>query len=121
MTTSETNPTTADATRGSGMTRGVRSGLESDTQFGAVVPPLHLSSNFTFADFAEPRKYDYTRSGNPTRDLLGEALAELEGGAGGAVGAVGPGEILTVEGLQPLGDLRPGGPVGSLGTAGTVR
>ena len=58
MTTSETNPTTTDATRGSGMTRGVRSGLESDTQFGAVVPPLHLSSNFTFADFAEPRKYD---------------------------------------------------------------
>ena len=107
MTTSETNPTTADATRGSGMTRGVRSGLESDTQFGAVVPPLHLSSNFTFADFAEPRKYDYTRSGNPTRDLLGDALADLEGGAGGVVAATGLGAItIAVHAL-----LSPGGTV----------
>ena len=43
-------------------TSAVRASIESDTQFGAVVPPLHLSSNYTFAGFGEPRQYDYTRS-----------------------------------------------------------
>ena len=37
------------------------------------MPPLHLSSNFTFAGLGERRQYDYTRSGNPTRDALGDA------------------------------------------------
>ena len=49
-----------------------RAGIDRDTAFGAVTPPLVLSSNFSFAGFAEKRQYDYTRSGNPTRDLLGE-------------------------------------------------
>lgn len=63
-------------------TLAVRSGIASDTAHGAVVPPLHLSSNFTFAGFGEKRPYDYTRSGNPTRAELEKALAGLEGGAG---------------------------------------
>ncbi|HEY2345320.1 MAG TPA: cystathionine gamma-synthase [Xanthomonadaceae bacterium] len=67
----------------------VRSGIDSDTAFGAVTPPIVLSSNFSFEGFEKKRKYDYTRSGNPTRDLLGHALAELEGGAGGVVTATG--------------------------------
>ena len=70
-------------------TRAVRASIESDTQHGAVVPPLHLSSNYTFSGLGEPRQYDYTRSGNPTRDALAQALAELEGGAGAVV--TGPG------------------------------
>jgi cystathionine gamma-synthase len=70
-------------------TRAVRAGIDSDTAYGAVTPPIVLSSNFSFAGFGEKRKYDYTRSGNPTRDLLGEALAELEGGAGGVVTSTG--------------------------------
>ena len=70
-------------------TRAVRAGIDSDSAFGAVAPPLVLSSNFSFAGFNEKRRYDYTRSGNPTRDLLGDALAELEGGAGGVVTATG--------------------------------
>ncbi|MCU0976884.1 MAG: cystathionine gamma-synthase [Steroidobacteraceae bacterium] len=67
----------------------VRAGLESDTQHGAVVPPLYLSSTFTFAGLEQRRTYDYSRSGNPTRDALGRALAELEGGAGTVVTATG--------------------------------
>ncbi len=70
-------------------TRVVRAGLESDRHHGAVVPPIHLSSNFTFAGFNQPRAYDYTRSGNPTRDLLARALAESEGGRGAVVTATG--------------------------------
>ncbi len=46
-------------------TLAVRSALESDQQHGAVVPPLHLSTNFTFRGFGDKRQYDYTRSGNP--------------------------------------------------------
>ncbi len=70
-------------------TRAVRAGIESDTQHGAVVPPLHLSTNYAFDGLGGKRAYDYSRSGNPTRDLLGEALAELEQGAGAVVTASG--------------------------------
>jgi len=66
-------------------TRAVRAALDTDTQFGAVVPPIHLTSTFSFAGFGEKRAYDYSRSGNPTRDALAGALAELEGGAGAVV------------------------------------
>ena len=83
-------------------TSAVRASIESDTQHGAVVPPLHLSSNYTFAGFGEPRPYDYTRSGNPTRDALADALAELEGGAGAVVTASGMGALtLLTQFLRP--------------------
>ena len=58
-------------------TAAVRAAIESDKQYGAVIPPLYLSSNFTFAGLGEPRQYDYTRSGNPTRDALADALTSL--------------------------------------------
>jgi cystathionine gamma-synthase len=70
-------------------TRAVRAALESDTQYGAVVPPIHLSSTYSFAEFGVRRQYDYGRSGNPTRDALAAALADLEGGAGGVITASG--------------------------------
>ncbi|WP_147652506.1 cystathionine gamma-synthase [Vulcaniibacterium gelatinicum] len=74
----------------------VRAGIDGDTAHGAVTPPIVLSSNFSFAGFDAKRRYDYTRSGNPTRDLLAEALAELEGGAGGVVAATGMAAIALV-------------------------
>ena len=70
-------------------TAAVRVGLDSDPSHGSVMPALYLSSNFSFEGFAAKRPYDYSRSGNPTRDLLGEALAVLEGGAGAVVTASG--------------------------------
>ena len=80
----------------------VRAGIDSDQQHGAVIPPLYLSSNFSFEGFGKPRPYDYTRSGNPTRDQLAEALAELEGGAGGVVTATGMGAVhLVTQFVQP--------------------
>jgi cystathionine gamma-synthase len=77
-------------------TRAVRAGIDCDSAFGAVTPPLVLSSNFSFAGFNAKREYDYTRSGNPTRDLLGDALAALEGGAGGVVTSTGMSAITLV-------------------------
>lgn len=70
-------------------TRSVRAGLESDPHHGSVVPPIYLSTNFAFESYRQPRKYDYTRSGNPTRDQLAGALADLEGGAGAIVTSTG--------------------------------
>ncbi|MDP9084329.1 MAG: cystathionine gamma-synthase [Pseudomonadota bacterium] len=70
-------------------TRSVRAGLESDAQHGSVVPPIYLSTNFAFEGYRKPRKYDYTRSGNPTRDQLSGALADLEGGVGAVVTCTG--------------------------------
>ena len=86
-------------------TAAVRAGIDRDTAYGAVTPPIVLSSNFSFAGFAQKREYDYTRSGNPTRDLLAEALAELEGGAGAVVTATGMGAItLVLNALLEPGD-----------------
>ena len=85
-------------------TTAVRAGIDRDPAFGAVTPPLVLSSNFSFEGFDRKRRYDYTRSGNPTRDLLGEALAELEGGVGGVVTSTGMAAVALV--LHAL--LKPG-------------
>ncbi len=63
----------------------VRTGIESDTQYHAVVPPIYLSTNYGFPAFGEVPKYDYTRSGNPNRGLLESALSELESGKGAVV------------------------------------
>ena len=85
-------------------TLAVRAGIDTDTAYGAVTPPLVLSSNFSFDGLGGKRAYDYSRSGNPTRDLLGQALAELEGGTGGVITGSGMGAITLV--LNAL--LKPG-------------
>jgi len=89
--------------RPSQITQTVRAGLECDEATGAVVPPIHLTSTFAFKGFGEKRSYDYTRSGNPTRDLLGSAIAELEGGVGGVITATGMAAITLVGYLIPAG------------------
>ncbi|ELZ1717233.1 O-succinylhomoserine (thiol)-lyase [Vibrio parahaemolyticus] len=63
----------------------VRTGIESDSQYHAVVPPIYLSTNYGFPAFGEVPQYDYTRSGNPNRGLLESALSELESGKGAVV------------------------------------
>jgi len=67
----------------------VRNGVDADKHHGAVVPPIYLSTTYSFADFDTKRQYDYGRSGNPNRDILAETLAELEGGARGIITATG--------------------------------
>lgn len=85
-------------------TRAVRAAIDRDPAYGAVVPPLVLSTNFSFAGFEQKRAYDYTRSGNPTRDQLGDALAALEGGAGAVVTASGMAAITLVLSLLSPGE-----------------
>lgn len=86
-------------------TLAVRAGVGTDSQYGAVVPPIHLSSNFSFAGYDQKRRYDYSRSGNPTRDHLGNALASLEGGVGCVVTSSGMSAIALVLQLLQPGDL----------------
>jgi cystathionine gamma-synthase len=68
-----------------------------------VVPPIYLSTNFAFESYRQPRKYDYTRSGNPTRDQLSNALADLEGGAGAVVTCTGMAAITLILATLPAG------------------
>ena len=86
-------------------TRAVRAGIATDAEHGAVVPPIHLSSTFSFEGFAQPRRFDYTRSGNPTRSQLADALADLEGGASAVVTSTGMSAVTLVLQLVQPGDL----------------
>ena len=85
------------------VTQTVRAGIECGDATGCVVPPLHLTSTFAFRGFGDKGAYDYTRSGNPTRDLLAAALAELEQGAGAVVTASGMAAVTVVGYLVPAG------------------
>ena len=80
----------------SSATRAVRAALETDSQHNAVVPPLHLTSTYAFKGFGEKGVYDYTRSGNPTRDALGDAIASLEGAEGAVITASGMAAVTLV-------------------------
>lgn len=57
-------------------TKLIHSGYNPSDDNGAVIPPLHLTTTFEFGNKAG---YDYSRSGNPTRQILEETLAELDG------------------------------------------
>lgn len=80
-------------------------GIDDDRAFGAVTPPIYLSANYSFAGFRSPRAHDYSRSGNPTRDQLADALAKLERGAGAVVTGSGMSAVHLVLSLVPAGGL----------------
>lgn len=82
-----------------------RSGVDADAAHGAVMPPLYLSANYSFAGFDEKRAYDYTRSGNPTRSLLADAIAQLEEGAGAVITSSGMAAVDLVLSLLPANAL----------------
>lgn len=73
------------AKRNDPRTVAARKGIAIDEAFGAVTPPIHLSTTYAFAGFERARTHDYSRTSNPTRSLLAETLAELEGGQGAVV------------------------------------
>ncbi len=97
--------TTSGPTGRSKVTAAVRAGVGADTAHRAVMPPIHLSSNFVFESPGVFRQYDYTRTGNPTRDLTAEAIAGLEGGAGAVVTSSGMAAVAVVTRLLSAGDL----------------
>lgn len=86
-------------------TRAVRSALGGENEHGAVVPPLHLSATYTLEDLGRPGRYDYSRTANPTRDDLGEAIADLEGGTGATITSSGIAAINLLCQLLEPGDI----------------
>jgi cystathionine gamma-synthase len=77
-------------------------GIAADEEFGAVVPPIYLSSTFAFAGFERPHGHEYTRTSNPSRDLLADTIAKLEGGVGAVMLASGMAAVdLVLARLKP--------------------
>jgi len=86
-------------------TKLVQAEIGKDKNYGAVSPPLYLSSTYRFKGFDQEGVFDYGRGGNPNRNALGAAIAELEGGAGGVVTASGMAAIDLVTNLFTADDL----------------
>lgn len=70
-------------------TRFIHTGRELDPATQAVVPPVYRATTYHQADPWNPPRFDYARSGNPTREALEEAMAQLEGGTRGFAFASG--------------------------------
>ena len=87
------------------LTRLVRAGIGTDKAYGAVMPPLHLSTNFQFTEFGVKPEFDYARSGNPTRAGLEKTLAELECGVNASFTSTGMAAIDLALALLKPGDL----------------
>jgi cystathionine gamma-lyase len=85
-------------------TRAVHVGSEPDELTGAVTPPIYTSSTFAQAKIGETKGYEYSRTGNPTRQRLERAVADLEGGKFGLAFASGLAAETAVAGLLRNGD-----------------
>jgi len=85
-------------------TRAVHVGNEPDELTGAVTPPIYTSSTFAQAKIGETKGYEYSRTGNPTRQRLERAVADLEGGKFGLAFASGLAAETAVAGLLRSGD-----------------
>jgi len=85
-------------------TLAVHAGERPDKTFGAISVPIYQTSTFAFEDIGKTRGYDYSRSGNPTRKVLEDTIAQLEGGKAGFAFATGMAAEATVIHLLEAGD-----------------
>ncbi|KTB49292.1 cystathionine gamma-synthase [Dehalogenimonas alkenigignens] len=85
-------------------TAAIHSGERPDKCYGALSVPIYQTSNFVFEDIGKTRGYDYTRSGNPTRKVLEDTIARLEGGHAAFACATGMAAIATALHLLKVGD-----------------
>ncbi|ERI11316.1 trans-sulfuration enzyme family protein [Aneurinibacillus aneurinilyticus] len=82
----------------------VRAGMEKDNTTGAISTPIYQSATFQHPELGESTGYDYSRTANPTRTALEEAIASLEGGTKGFAFSSGMAAITTVLFLFKPGD-----------------
>lgn len=85
-------------------TKSVHSGRKPDPTTGSISTPIYQTSTFLFEDFDKPRECDYSRTNNPNRIALGEAIADLEGGHKGFIFASGMAAVTTAIHLLKAGD-----------------
>lgn len=79
-------------------------GNRSETATGTVNPPVYFSTAYRHAGIGQSTGFDYSRTGNPTRQLLEKAIADLEGGDQGFACSSGMAAIFTVLSLFQSGD-----------------
>ena len=84
-------------------TRAIHAGQHPDPGTGAVVVPLVTAATFLQKSPGQPGDYEYSRTGNPTRNALETNLASLEGGAGAVACASGMAAIVMAFELVPSG------------------
>src|ERR1039458_7801532 len=77
-------------------TLAIHAGHNPAEHMGAVMPPIYQTSTFAFRSGNRPGPFDYSRSGNPTRQALEKCLAALEGGIAGFAFATGMAAEATV-------------------------
>lgn len=77
-------------------TRSVQVGVGQDERTGGISFPIYPSATYRHPGVGQSTGYDYTRSGNPTRDVLEQALADLEGGSRGLAFASGMAALTTL-------------------------
>jgi cystathionine gamma-synthase len=70
-------------------TRAIHAGQDPEPLYGAVNVPIFQTSTYAQDRVGRPKRYDYARGGNPTREALQTALASLEGGRFGLCFASG--------------------------------
>jgi len=85
-------------------TLAIHAGQGPDPAHGAVMPPIYQTSTFAFEGYNQPRTFDYTRSGNPTRKALEDCLAALEGGTRGFAYATGMAATASLLSMFNAGD-----------------
>ncbi len=86
-------------------TTAVRAGINTDKHHGAVVAPIYLSSTYSLKGFNEKREFDYSRTGNPTRAIFAQAIADLEQGSVGIVTSTGMSSVHLICQLLSVEDL----------------
>lgn len=82
----------------------VQLGNRSDAKTGAVSAPIYLSTAFEHQGLGQSTGYDYSRTKNPTRSILEDGIAELEGGDAGFACSSGMAAIQLVLSLFRSGD-----------------
>lgn len=85
-------------------TRAIHAGERPDKTYGAVAVPIYQTSTFAFEDIGKTRGFDYSRTGNPTRKILEDTIASLEGGKAAFAFATGMAAETTVIHLLSAGD-----------------
>lgn len=81
----------------------IHGGISVDQSTGAVSVPIHMASTFKQTKIGEA-KYEYSRSGNPTRKAVESLIADLENGTAGFAFASGSAAISTIFSLFSSGD-----------------
>jgi cystathionine beta-lyase/cystathionine gamma-synthase len=85
-------------------TKVVRSGISPDPSTGAIVPPIYQSATYVLEEVGKDKGYDDTRASNPTREMLENNLAALDGGKYGIYYSSGMAAVDSVMKLLKSGD-----------------